>query len=314
MNILAQSIPDDERIVTIEDTAELRIEKPNICPSNARPIRQRATFVRRTAARAALAAGPHHPRRSPRYRGANATRFLQYRALRVARHHPCQLCRKGLRRFANLVLRSHSQATFADIEAEIGEAVDFVVHIEREPGRRIVREVLRDRYDRRSQQFETEYAFPTETQPIVEAMSMLKNTRKSEVRGPQSLRATTFRANGWLTSFAAHHRSLRPVEDIRSVQLWLADGIPIGDVLTTLETEHRFEFSRPIAGPLPSRFSGPPRLLPCPKWTAFPTPRSPVMPLLEIAQTRHYVSAMIRIEDTTAQRIDQYAAFFEDDC
>jgi len=33
------------------------------------------------------------------------------------------------------------------------------------------------------------------------------------------------------------------------------------------------------------------------------------MPLLEIAQTRRYVSAMVRIEDTTAQRIDQYAAF-----
>lgn len=33
------------------------------------------------------------------------------------------------------------------------------------------------------------------------------------------------------------------------------------------------------------------------------------MPLLEIAQSRRYVSAMIRIEDTTAQRIDQYAAF-----
>lgn len=35
------------------------------------------------------------------------------------------------------------------------------------------------------------------------------------------------------------------------------------------------------------------------------------MPLLEIAQARHYVSAMIRIEDTTAQRIDQYAAFMK---
>lgn len=35
------------------------------------------------------------------------------------------------------------------------------------------------------------------------------------------------------------------------------------------------------------------------------------MPLLEIAQTRRYVSAMIRIEDTTAQRIDQYAAFMK---
>jgi hypothetical protein len=35
------------------------------------------------------------------------------------------------------------------------------------------------------------------------------------------------------------------------------------------------------------------------------------MPLLEIAQTRRYVSAMIRIEDTTAQRINQYAAFMK---
>lgn len=33
------------------------------------------------------------------------------------------------------------------------------------------------------------------------------------------------------------------------------------------------------------------------------------MPLLEIAQTRRYVSAMVRIEEMTAQRIDQYAAF-----
>ena len=35
------------------------------------------------------------------------------------------------------------------------------------------------------------------------------------------------------------------------------------------------------------------------------------MPLLEIAQTRRYVSAMIRIEDTTARHIDQYAAFMK---
>ena len=72
---------------------------------------------------------------------------------------------------------------------------------------------------------------------------MLKNTRKGEVRGPQSLRATTAWASGRLTGFTAHHRSLRPAEDIRSAQLWLADGIPIGDVLTMLEAKHRFEFS-----------------------------------------------------------------------
>ncbi len=33
------------------------------------------------------------------------------------------------------------------------------------------------------------------------------------------------------------------------------------------------------------------------------------MPLLEIAQNRRYVSAMVRIEETIAQRINQYAAF-----
>lgn len=71
---------------------------------------------------------------------------------------------------------------------------------------------------------------------------MLKNTRKREVRGPQSLRATTAWASGRLTGFTAHLRSLRPAEDIRSAQLWLADGIPIGDVLTML-AKHRFEFS-----------------------------------------------------------------------
>lgn len=33
------------------------------------------------------------------------------------------------------------------------------------------------------------------------------------------------------------------------------------------------------------------------------------MPLLEIAQNRRYVSAMVRLEETTAQRINQYAGF-----
>src|SRR5207302_900153 len=36
---------------------------------------------------------------------------------------------KALHRFANLVMRNHAQTTFSDTEAEIGEAVDFVVHV-----------------------------------------------------------------------------------------------------------------------------------------------------------------------------------------
>jgi len=39
--------------------------------------------------------------------------------------------RQALSRFASLVMRSHSQTTFSDTETEIGEAVDFVAHLER---------------------------------------------------------------------------------------------------------------------------------------------------------------------------------------
>jgi pilus assembly protein CpaF len=67
---------------------------------------------------------------------------------------------KALRHFAKLVMRNHSQTTFSDTETEIGEAVDFVVHVERRPGRRILREVLALRgYDRDAKRFLIEPVF-----------------------------------------------------------------------------------------------------------------------------------------------------------
>ena len=57
-------------------------------------------------------------------------------------------------------MRSHAQSTFSDTEAEIGEAIDFVVHVERQPGRRILREVLAVRgYDRDAKRFLIEPVF-----------------------------------------------------------------------------------------------------------------------------------------------------------
>ena len=43
---------------------------------------------------------------------------------------------KALHRFANLVMRNHAQTTFSDTEAEIAEAVDFVVHVFSEKARK----------------------------------------------------------------------------------------------------------------------------------------------------------------------------------
>ena len=51
-----------------------------------------------------------------------------------------------------------------DTEAESAEAVDFVVHVERLPGRRVIREVLALRgYDRDAKRFQIEPVF--EVQP-----------------------------------------------------------------------------------------------------------------------------------------------------
>jgi hypothetical protein len=61
---------------------------------------------------------------------------------------------RALSRFANLAMRSHPQATLSDVEAEIGEAVEFIIHAERRPGRRVIREVLALKgYDRAAKRF-----------------------------------------------------------------------------------------------------------------------------------------------------------------
>lgn len=166
LNVLGQAIPDSDRIFVIEDTGELQIRKPNIVAVETqtdthhqpvdfdailkislrfRPDRIILGEVRGTEARTLLDSF------NTGHGGSLATIHANSAA-------------KALRRFGNLVLRSHPQILLADVEAEIGEAVDYVVHLERQPGRRTIREVLRvDDYDRRTQQFKTEIVYDSET-------------------------------------------------------------------------------------------------------------------------------------------------------
>jgi pilus assembly protein CpaF len=61
--------------------------------------------------------------------------------------------------------------SYADVEAEIGDAIDYVVHVARQPGRRAIREVLRvDDYDRRTQRFQMEYVFRVEEPAATEVI------------------------------------------------------------------------------------------------------------------------------------------------
>ena len=163
LNILAQSIPSSERIVIIEDTAELSIQKPNILAVECQTDTYKSPVSFEDLLRSALRWRPDRIILGE-VRGVEARTLLDSfntgHAGSLATIH-ANSATKALRRFANLVMRSHQQATVEDIEAEIGEAVDFVIHIERQPGRRAVSEVVRlTGYDRRTEQFLSERVFP----------------------------------------------------------------------------------------------------------------------------------------------------------
>ena len=74
LGVLSASIPDDERLITIEDAAELRLAKPHVVSLEARPANvegtRRGHGSRPGPQRAAHATRPHHRRRGPRRRGA----------------------------------------------------------------------------------------------------------------------------------------------------------------------------------------------------------------------------------------------------
>ena len=165
LNILAQAIPEDERIVVIEDTSELRIQKPNVLAVECQTDTFKARISFDDLLKSALRWRPDRIILGE-VRGIEARTLLDSfntgHSGSLATIH-ANSAEKALHRFANLVIRSHPQASFTDTEAEIAEAVDFVVHIERKPGRRVVREVLPLRgYDRDSKRFLIEPVFEVE--------------------------------------------------------------------------------------------------------------------------------------------------------
>ena len=165
LRILANSIPEHERILVIEDTPELHIRKPNIVAAQSQTDTFKNTITFDELLKDTLRFRPDRIILGE-VRGIEARTLLDSlntgHTGSLATIH-ANSAEKALRRFANLVMRSHAQSTFSDTEAEIGEAVDFVVHVERQPGRRILREVLAIRgYDRDAKRFLIEPVFETQ--------------------------------------------------------------------------------------------------------------------------------------------------------
>ena len=144
LNILADFIPDDERILLIEDTAELHIRKNNLVRFETR--REQAGLPAVTVRDLLKAALRHRPDRIivGEVRGGEAFDLLQ--ALNTG--HAGSLCtlhansvRQAVTRFADCVLQSGIELPHRVIMANIGSAVDLLVHIGRTKGHRSVSEI-----------------------------------------------------------------------------------------------------------------------------------------------------------------------------
>jgi pilus assembly protein CpaF len=166
---LLGEISDQERIILIEDTAEIRLCKPNLVRFEARHASSELPEVRiRDLIKASLR---HRPDRLivGEVRGGEAFDLLQAlntgHAGAVSTIH-ANTSQNALTRFAHCVLQSGIALPHTAILRRIAELIDLVVHIERRQGKRLVTEVLAVLgFDNRTDDFAVETIY-RESEPL----------------------------------------------------------------------------------------------------------------------------------------------------
>ncbi len=160
LTALSGFIPRHERVLVIEDTAEIQIDTPNLVRFEARPEQSGLPAVTiRDLLKASLR---HRPDRIllGEIRGAEAFDLLQLlntgHSGTLSTVH-ANSAAQALNRFTSCVLQSGIELPYRAIKNNIADSLNLVVHLERRPGRRFVSEVLEisgynpdfDRYDLR---------------------------------------------------------------------------------------------------------------------------------------------------------------------
>ena len=163
LNALASFIDPKERVVLIEDTSEIQISLENLVEFEARRERpdQRAVTVR-DLLRATLR---HRPDRIilGEVRGGEAFDLLQ--ALNTGHSGTLSTihansAEQAVTRFTSCVLQSGIELPYRAIRSNIGDAVQFLLHIERRSGCRYVAQLLRlIRYDTGQDKYDFESVY-----------------------------------------------------------------------------------------------------------------------------------------------------------
>jgi pilus assembly protein CpaF len=145
LSILSKFIPEDERILLIEDTAEIQLGHANLVRFEARhPQNGIPGIAIRDLLKAVLR---HRPDRIllGEIRGGEAFDLLQLlntgHAGTLSTIH-ANSAKQGLARFTSCVLQSGVELPYRAIKSNIGDSLHVVIQIERRPGRRYISEVL----------------------------------------------------------------------------------------------------------------------------------------------------------------------------
>ena len=144
-NILMEFISDQERIVLIEDTAEIQIHKENVLRFEAR--REQNGLPEVTIRDLLKATLRHRPDRIivGEIRGGEAFDLLQLlntgHSGTISTIH-ANSAAQGISRFTTCVLQSGIEMPYRVIKANIAESLNIIIQIERRPGCRFVSEVL----------------------------------------------------------------------------------------------------------------------------------------------------------------------------
>jgi pilus assembly protein CpaF len=144
-SILGKFIPPDERILVIEDTAEIQLGQENLVRFEARREQNGLPAVAiRDLLKAALR---HRPDRIilGEIRGGEAFDLLQLlntgHSGTLSTIH-ANSARQGLARFTSCVLQSGIELPYRAIKTNIADSLNVIVQVERRPGRRYISEVL----------------------------------------------------------------------------------------------------------------------------------------------------------------------------
>jgi len=145
LTALGKFIPPDERILLIEDTAEIRLHHENLVRFEARREQNGTSAISiRDLLKAALR---HRPDRLilGEIRSGEAFDLLQLlntgHSGTLSTIHASS-AKQGLARFTSCVLQSGVELPYRAVKTNIGDSLNVVVQIERRPGRRFISEVL----------------------------------------------------------------------------------------------------------------------------------------------------------------------------